>query len=136
MAEYWLSEYQSIWTILTALSHGTMHQNTIGLWDEHITRLHSQGCFVKDTSAEEMVRYFVFFPKTQDPLTLSKTIKRFFDEEGNFEDIDEFQPRLSVRVASERVKTAVLKRIDARHWWIINRLNIFVLNCDATQNLI
>ena len=36
----------------------------------------------------------------------------------------------------DRIKDAILKRIDARHWWIMDRLDIFVLQCDATKNLI
>ena len=136
MAEYWLTEHHSILTILAMLAHGTMHQNTIGMWDEHTTYLHSQGCFAKYTLPEERARYFVCFPKSQDPLRLSQTIRRFFDEQGEFLDINEIEPYLSVRVANDRIKEAVLKRIDARHWWIRDRLDFFVLQCDATQNLI
>lgn len=136
MAEYWLSEHHSVRTILAVLAQGTMHQNTIGMWDIYTTYLHSRGYYAKYTSPDEGFRYFIFFPKSQAPSTIAKNIKQFFDDQGSFLDIDEIRPCLSVRVANDKIKEGVLNRIDARHWWILDRVDIFVLNCSDTQNLI
>lgn len=138
LAEYWLAkqDIHSVRVIAHMLTQGTMHQQSMGPWDEYMTYLHGQGCYEWFAIPEEKTRYMVLFPKSNNPLTLSKAIKRFFDNQGNFEDIAEIQPHLSVCVPNERVKEGVLKRIDGRYWWIHDRLEIFTLECPDTKDLI
>lgn len=138
LAEYWTvaQKYHSVHTIAAVLRYGTMHQQSMGPWDEYMAYLHSQGFYERFTIPEENTRHFVLFPKSHDPLTLSKAIKKFFDNQGMFSDIDEIQPHLSVCVPNDRVKGGILKRIDGRYWWIQDRLEIFTLECPDTKDLI
>ena len=53
-----------------------------------------------------------------------------------FEDIDEIEPRLTVCVARERAKAAILRRIDGRYWWIMERLDFITLTCPEVAGLI
>lgn len=138
LAEFWLvkQDVHSIRVIAELLKQGTMHQQSLGPWESYLSILHTQGCYEWFTIPEEGARYMVLFPKSSDPLTLAKGIKKFFDEQGNFSDIATIEPCLSVCVPNERIKEAVLKRIDARYWWIQDRLEIFTLECPDTKDLI
>lgn len=136
LAEYWLSKHTSARTIAAMLPYGTMHQNTTGAWDEYMAYLHAQGYYEYFAIPEEQTRYMVYFPKSNDPMTLANNIKRFFDNEGKFEDIADLSPYLTVYVPTERIKDAILRRIDARYWWIMNRLEILPLACPDTTDLI
>lgn len=138
LAEFWLvkQDVHSVRVIAELLKQGTMHQQSLGPWEDYLSALHAQGCYEWFTIPEEGPRYMVLFPKSNDPLTLAKGIKKFFDEQGNFSDIAMIEPCLSVCVPNERIKEAVLKRIDARYWWIQDRLEIFTLECPDTKDLI
>lgn len=138
LAEFWIEKQniRSIWVIEHILTQGTMHQQSLGPWEGYLSELHTQGCYEWFTIPEEHIRYMILFPKSHNPLTLSKAIKKFFDNQAKFSDIDEIQPHLSVCVPNDRVKEAVLKRIDGRYWWIHDRLEIFTLECPDTLNMI
>lgn len=138
LSEYWIIEQKchSVHTIAAMLRCGTMYQQSLGPWEDYLSELHTQGCYEWFTIPEEHIRYMILFPKSHNPLTLSKAIKKFFDNQAKFSDIDEILPHLSVCVPNERVKEAILKRIDGRYWWIHDRLEIFTLECPDTLNMI
>lgn len=138
LADYWLDRQgvRSIRIIVRLLTQGTMHQQSLGPWEDYLSDLHAQGCYEWFTVPEEEARYMVLFPKSNDPLTISRAIKKFFDNEGKFSDISEIKPYLSVCVPNERIKNGVLKRLDAHYWWIQKRLEIFTLECPDTKDLI
>lgn len=136
LADFWLLTHHSVVSILALLTQGTMYQHSLGPWDEQSSYLHSQDCYAYCVLPEDKARHFVWFPKTQDPLTLSRNIKKFFDTEGAFDDIDELSPHLHVRVASEKMRDAVLSKFDGHYWWIRDRLDFFILNNENTRDLV
>ena len=70
------------------------------------------------------------------PGTIATRIKYFIDSESEFEDIGEIEPRLTVCVPSERARDAILRRIDGRYWWIMERLDFITLTCPEVAGLI
>lgn len=136
LAEYWLNISISLKDIVSRLQCSTMHQRTLGPWDDYMSYLHSQDCYAQPLTPTDGIRYFVWFPRSQDPLTIAKWIRKFFDEQGRFDDGMEVTPYLGVRVADTRLIPAILKRIDGRYWWIRDRLCLFEMNCPDTRNLI
>lgn len=138
LAEFWLVKQgvHSVRAVAKVLTQGTMHQQSLGPWEDYLAALHAQGCYEWLTIPEEQERYMVLFPKSNDPLTISKAIKKFFDNEALLPDYDKLEPHLAVCVPNERIREAVLKRIDARYWWIGETLDIFPLECPDTKDLI
>ena len=144
LAEYWLAKFPTVplhcRLVLDGLKAGTMSQHRKTGWSGYLTRLHTQGFYsegiVPKDDGKHGVRLVVYFPQSTNPATIAKRIKGFFDSESEFEDIDEIEPRLTVCVASERVKTAILRRIDGRYWWIMERLNFTTLTCPEVAGLI
>ena len=119
---------------------GTMSQHRKTGWSDYLTRLHAQGfyeeCVVPKEDGKHGVRLMVYFPQSQSPATVAKRIKDFFDRESEFEDSGEIEPRLTVCVASDRAKAAILRRIDGRYWWVLERLNFMTLTCPEVAGLI
>lgn len=144
LAEYWLTKFPTVplhcRLVLDGLKVGTMSQHRKAGWSGYLIRLHAQGFYsegiVPKDDGKHGVRLMVYFPQSTNPATIAKRIKGFFDSESEFEDIDEIEPRLAVCVASERVKTAILRRIDGRYWWVLERLNFMTLTCPEVSGLI
>ena len=144
LAEYWLGKFTTVslhrGLVLSGLRAGTMSQHRKTGWSDYLTRLHAQGfyeeCVVPKEDGKHGVRLMVYFPQSQSPATVAKRIKDFFDRENEFEDIDEIEPRLTVCVPSERAKAAILRRIDGRYWWIMERLDFITLTCPEVVGLI
>lgn len=144
LAEYWLTKFSTVplhcGLVLNGLRAGTMNQHRKTGWSDYLTRLHAQGfyeeCVVPKEDGKHGVRLMVYFPQSQSPATVAKRVKDFFDRESEFEDSGEIEPHLTVCVASDRAKAAILRRIDGRYWWVLERLSFLVLKCSATQNLI
>ena len=144
LAEYWLSKFPTVplhcGLVLDGLKMGTMSQHRKTGWSDYLTRLHAQGfyeeCVVPKEDGKHGVRLMVYFPQSQSPATVAKRIKDFFDRESEFEDSGEIEPRLTVCVASDRAKAAILRRIDGRYWWVLERLNFMTLTCPEVAGLI
>ena len=126
--------------MLDGLKTGTMSQHRKAGWSGFLTRLHAQGFYsegiVPKDDNRHGVRLMVYFPQSTNPATIAKRIKDFFDSESEFEDIDEIEPRLTVCVPSERARDAILRRIDGRYWWIMERLDFITLTCPEVAGLI
>ena len=144
LTEYWLAKFPTVplhcGLVLDGLKAGTMSQHRKADWSGYLTLLHAQGFYsegiVPKDDGKHGVRLMVYFPQSQSPATIAKRIKGFFDCESEFEDIDEAEPRLTVCVASERAKAAILRRIDGRYWWIMERLDFAMLTCPEVAGLI
>lgn len=134
LAERWLTVDTCVPAILKMLDLGNMHQRTMGVWDEHTTYLHSQNCYVRYTT--DTSRCFTWFPKSDDPLTVAKGIQKFFDEESLFPDAGAITPYLEVIVPNEKRKEAIYHHIKGSYWYIHRRLEINILRCSATIDLI
>ena len=144
LAEYWLAKFPTVplhcRLVLDGLRAGTMSQHRKTGWSDYLTRLHAQGfyeeCVVPKEDGKHGVRLVVYFPQSTNPATIAKHIKGFFDRESEFEDSSEIEPRLTVCVASDRAKAAILRRIDGRYWWVLERLNFMTLTCPEVSGLI
>ena len=144
LAEYWLAKFPTVPVhcrlVLDGLKAGTMSQHRKADWSGYLTRLHAQGFYsegiVPKDDNRHGVRLMVYFPQSTNPATIAKRIKDFFDSESEFEDIDEIEPRLTVCVPSERARNAILRRIDGRYWWIMERLDFITLTCPDVAGLI
>lgn len=144
LAEYWLAKFPTVplhcGLVLDGLRAGTMSQRRKTGWSDYLTRLHAQGfyeeCIVPKEDGKHGVRLMVYFPQSQSPATVAKRIKDFFDRESEFEDSGEIEPRLTVCVASKRARDAILRRIDGRYWWIMERLDFAMLTCPEVAGLI
>lgn len=144
LAEYWLAKFPTVplhcRLVLDGLKVGTMSQHRKADWSDCLTRLHAQGFYsegiVPKDDNRHGVRLMVYFPQSQTPATIAKRIKDFFDRESEFEDIGEIEPRLTVCVASERARNAILRRIDGRYWWVLKRLDFTTLTCPEVAGLI
>ena len=144
LAEYWLAKFPTVplhcRLVLDGLKAGTMSQHRKADWSDCLTRLHAQGFYsegiVPKDDNRHGVRLMVYFPQSTNPATIAKRIKDFFDCESEFEDIGEIEPRLTVCVPSERARNAILRRIDGRYWWVLERLNFMTLTCPEVSGLI
>ena len=144
LAEYWLTKFPTVplhcGLVLDGLKAGTMSQHRKAGWSDCLTRLHAQGFYsegiVPKDDGKHGVRLVVYFPQSTNPATIAKRIKGFFDSESEFEDIGEIEPRLTVCVASKRARDAILRRIDGRYWWIMERLDFTTLTCPEGAGLI
>lgn len=144
LAEYWLAKFPTVPVhcrlVLDGLKAGTMSQHRKADWSGYLTRLHAQGFYsegiVPKDDNRHGVRLMVYFPQSTNPATIAKRIKDFFDSESEFEDIDEIEPRLTVCVPSERARNAILRRIDGRYWWIMERLDFITLTCPDVAGLV
>ena len=144
LAEYWLSKFPTVplhcRLVLDGLKAGTMSQHRKTGWSDCLIRLHAQGfyseCIVPKDDNRHGVRLMAYFPQSTNPATIAKRVKGFFDCESEFEDIGEIEPCLTVCVASERVRDAILRRIDGRYWWIMERLDFITLTCPEVAGLI
>ena len=144
LAEYWLAKFPTVplhcRLVLDGLKAGTMSQHRKAGWSDCLTRLHAQGFYsegiVPKDDNRHGARLMVYFPQSTNPVTIAKRIKDFFDRESEFEDIGEIEPRLTVCVASERARDAILRRIDGRYWWIMERLDFITLTCPEVAGLI
>ena len=144
LAEYWLTKFPTVplhcGLVLDGLKAGTMSQHRKADWSGYLTRLHAQGfyseCIAPKDDGKHGVRLVVYFPQSTNPATIAKHIKGFFDRESEFEDSSEIEPRLTVCVASDRAKAAILRRIDGRYWWVLERLNFMTLTCPEVSGLI
>lgn len=144
LTEYWLAKFPTVplhcGLVLDGLKAGTMSQHRKADWSGYLTLLHAQGFYsegiVPKDDGKHGVRLMAYFPQSTNPATIAKRIKGFFDSESEFEDIDEIEPRLTVCVASERAKAAILRRIDGRYWWIMERLDFITLTCPEVAGLI
>lgn len=144
LAEYWLTKFPTVplhcGLVLDGLKAGTMSQHRKAGWSDCLTRLHAQGFYsegiVPKDDGKHGVRLVVYFPQSTNPATIAKRIKGFFDSESEFEDIGEIAPRLTVCVASKRARDAILRRIDGRYWWIMERLDFTTLTCPEVAGLI
>lgn len=144
LAEYWLAKFPTVplhcRLVLDGLKAGTMSQHRKADWSDCLTRLHAQGFYsegiVPKDDNRHGARLMVYFPQSTNPATIAKRIKDFFDRESEFEDIGEIEPRLTVCVASERARDAILRRIDGRYWWVLKRLDFTTLTCPEVAGLI
>lgn len=144
LAEYWLTKFPTVplhcGLVLDGLRAGTMSQHRKTGWSDYLTRLHAQGFYsegiVPKDDGKHGVRLMAYFPQSTNPATIAKRIKDFFDSESEFEDIGEIEPRLTVCVPSERARDAILRRIDGRYWWIMERLDFITLTCPEVAGLI
>ena len=144
LAEYWLTKFPTVplhcGLVLDGLKMGTMSQHRKADWSGFLTRLHAQNfyseCIVPKDDNRHGVRLMVYFPQSTNPATIARRIKGFFDSESEFEDIGEIEPRLTVCVASERARDAILRRIDGRYWWVLERLDFITLTCPEVAGLI
>ena len=144
LAEYWLTKFPTVpihcQLVLDGLKVGTMSQHRKADWSDCLTRLHAQGFYfegiVPKDDNRHGARLMVYFPQSTNPATIAKRIKGFFDCENEFEDIGEIEPRLTVCVASKRARDAILRRIDGRYWWIMERLDFAMLTCPEVAGLI
>lgn len=144
LAEYWLTKFPTVplhcGLVLDGLKAGTMSQHRKADWSDCLTRLHAQGFYsegiVPKDDDRHGVRLMVYFPQSTNPATIAKRIKGFFDSESEFVDIGEIEPCLTVCVPSERARDAILRRIDGRYWWIMERLDFITLTCPEVAGLI
>lgn len=144
LTEYWLAKFPTVplhcGLVLDGLKAGTMSQHRKADWSGYLTLLHAQGFYsegiVPKDDGKHGVRLMAYFPQSTNPATIAKRIKGFFDSESEFEDIDEIEPRLTVCVPSERARDAILRRIDGRYWWIMERLDFITLTCPEVAGLI
>lgn len=133
LAEYWLLCHNSTRTINDVLNKGNMEQYQIKHYTEYIDYLHSQGCYIRFTTDNPQTIHFVYFPKSQNPKTIAIFIKNFYN---TISTDDNTIYKLSVRLNDKQQQNKVLKHIDGRYWYILDKLHFFTLNCPETLNIV
>ncbi len=136
LAEYWLQRKANVDEMANHLPLGTMHQRTMGPMDEHIDYLHRQNIYVWQTDLKRKRRDFVYFPKSNDWGTIAKTIMKFYDNQGLFDDVFEVTPYLEVIVPNKHTIANVQSKLSGKYWWVNDQLTFTVLSCEATKDLI
>lgn len=134
ITEYWLLCHSSIETILKTLSKGNLHQYAPNIYSDYISFLHSQNCFIRFLTDDPKTIHFVLFPKSSNPKTIAIFIKNFYNNISLNDSNTIF--RLSIRLKNKEDKNKVLKFIDGRYWYILEKIHFFELNCQETINII
>lgn len=134
LAEYWLLCHSKAETIIKTINKGNLHQYTPKQYTDYTTYLHAQGCYIRFITDNPRTIHFVFFPKSSNPKTIAIFIKNFYN---NISLTDENTIcRLSVRLYDKEQKNRILKHIDGRYWYILDKIHFFELNCFETMNII
>ena len=133
LAEYWLLCHHSTKTINDVLSKGNMHQYKTTHYTDYIDYLHTQGCYFRFLTDNPQTIHFVFFPKSSNSKTIALFIKRFYNDIATD---DKVIYRLSVRLYDKHQKDKILKHIDGRYWYILDKIHFFELNCIDTLNIV
>ncbi len=134
LAEYWLLCHSSIKTIKSTIDKGNLHQFKTIPYNDYINYLHSQGCYIRFLTDNPKTIHFVYFPKSSNPNTIAIFIKSFYNSISNTDNDTVY--RLSVRLSSTEQKNKILKHIDGRYWYILDKIHFFELNCLETLNII
>lgn len=134
LAEYWLSCHTKTETIIKTIQKGNLHQFNQTIYNNYISYLHSQGCYIRFLTDNPKTIYFVFFPKSNNPKTISIFIKNFFNGISAIDDNCIY--KLSIRLNDIDKKNKILKYIDGRYWYILENIHFFELNCQETINII
>lgn len=133
LCEYWLLCHTSIKTILSTIQKGNLHQYNQEKYNDYITYLHSQGCYIRFLTDTPKTIHFIYFPKSSNPKTISIFIKNFYNNISNDNNVIY---RLSIRLSDITLKNKVLKYIDGRYWYLLDKIHFFELNCPDTVNII
>ncbi len=134
LTEYWLLCHTSIKTIINTINKGNLHQFKAIPYNDYISYLHSQGCYIRFLTDNPKTIHFVYFPKSSNPKTIAIFIKSFYNSISNTDNDTVY--RLSVRLSSAEQKNKILKHIDGRYWYILDKIHFFELNCLETLNII
>ncbi len=122
LCEYWLLCHNSIKTINDVLNKGNMKQYQANHYTEYIDYLHSQGCYIRFTTDNPQTIHFVYFPKSQNSKTIAIFIKNFYNTISTDE---KTVYKLSVRLTDKHQQNRVLKHIDGRYWYILDKIHFF-----------
>ena len=133
-AEYWLLCHSSIETIIKTISKGNLHQHTPKHYTDYITYLHSQNCYIRFLTDNPRTIHFVYFPKSSNSKTIAIFIKNFYHNIATTDKNTIY--RLSVRLYDKEQKNKILKHIDGRYWYILDKIHFFELNCPDTLNIV
>lgn len=133
MAEYWLLCHSNAETITKTINQGNLHQYKTIHYTDYMDYLHTQGCYFRFLTDTPPTIHFVFFPKSSNPKTIALFIKRFYNDIATD---DKVIYRLSVRLYDKHQKDKILKQIDGRFWYILDKIHFFELNCIDTLNIV
>lgn len=133
LAEYWLLCHSNAETIIKTINKGNLHQYNPKQYTDYITYLHSQNCYIRFLTDNPKTIHFVYFPKSSNPKTIALFIKSFYNEIAID---DKVIYRLSVRLYHKEQKNKILRHIDGRYWYILDKIHFFELNCPETLNII
>ena len=78
--------------------------------------------------------HFVYFPKSSNPKTIAIFIRNFYNNIVAADTNTIY--RLSIRLYDEEQKNKILKHIDGRYWYILDKIHFFRLNCIDILNII
>jgi len=134
LAEYWLLCHNNAETIIKTINKGNLHQYKPKQYTDYITYLHTQNCYIRFLTDNPRTIHFVYFPKSSNPKTIAIFIRNFYNNIVAADTNTIY--RLSIRLYDEEQKNRILRHIDGRYWYILNKIHFFKLNCIDILNII